>query len=91
MENLLEKLLEMEKEQQVDSAASGDQPRRGDGDGGARAHEANTSPPRREGAGGKGRLLQQQTLSHRHSHANRQVIDSQLSAVVLEFTYFFIY
>ena len=90
MENLLEKLLGMEREQQVDSAASGDQPRRGDGDGGARAHEANTSPPRREGAG-KGRLLQQQTLSHRHSHANRQVIDSQLSAVVLEFTYLFIY
>ena len=68
MENLLEKLLEMEKEQQVDSAASGVQPRRGDGGG---AHGANTSPPRSEAAG-KRRLLQQQTLSHRHRHANRQ-------------------
>ena len=69
MENLLEKLLEMEKEQQVDSAASGVQPRRGDEGG---AHGANTFTPRSEGAG-KGKLLQQQTLSHRHRHPNRQV------------------
>ena len=77
MENLLEKLLEMEKEQQLDSAAGGDQPRRGPG-GGARS----------EGAG-EGRPLQQ-TLSHRHPHANRQVMlfyraNCQLSAVVLEY------
>ena len=77
MENLLEKLLEMEKEQQVDSAAGGDQPRRGPG-GGARSKGA-----------GEGRPLQQ-TLSHRHPHANRQVMlfyraNCQLFAVVLEY------